>query len=208
MAERTSGPWSLLTRPWVYEALQTLLGADRSRQDFTERHLHPRLGERVLDIGCGTARLARYLGPVTYVGFDPNAEYVARGQAENSGRDVTLHTGYFDAAAATQHAPFDLVIVSAVLHHMDDRQANELFMLLARVTKPTGRVVTLDNVYVPDQSPVARFIISMDRGRSVRSPEGYAALARAHFGDCQGVVQHRAWVPYTFWIMNCRHPKP
>lgn len=208
MAERSTGAWALLRHPRAYEALQRLLGADESRRRFAEEVLRPRPGERVLDIGCGTAALARHLGPVTYVGFEPNAEYVARGRAENAGRDVMLHAGYFDAAAAASLAPFDLVIVSAVLHHMDDAQGEELFRLLARVTKPEGRVVTLDNVYVPGQNPIARWLISLDRGRNVRDPEGYAALARPHFAEVTGEVSHRRLPPYTYWIMRCRAPRP
>lgn len=208
MAERTRGPWALLTRPWAYEALQTLLGAERGKVSFVADDLKPVAGERVLDIGCGTAKLARYLGPVTYVGYEPNPDYVAQGQAENVGRDVTLHAGYFDAAAAEALEPFDLVIVSAVLHHMDDRQADDLFRLLARVTKPAGRVVTLDNVFVDGQNPIARALISLDRGRNVRRPEAYAALPRPYFAECRGRVVHRRWIPYTYWIMECRQPSP
>lgn len=207
MAERNSGAWAVLRQPWAYEALQHLLGAEKSRRRFADEVLRPSPGERVLDIGCGTAGIARYLGDVTYVGFEPNAEYVNRGRVENAGRDVTLHTGYFDAAAAASLAPFDLVIVSAVLHHMDNRQGEELFRLLARVTKLEGRVVTLDNVYVPDQNPIAKLVISLDRGRNVRDPEGYAALARPHFAQVTGEVKHRTFIPYTFWIMQCRSPR-
>jgi len=206
MAERKAGLWSILARPWAYETLQTLLGADRGRKRFVAQDLKPRAGDRVLDIGCGTARLAGYLGAVTYVGFEPNAEYVAQGRVENAGRDVTLHAGFFDAAAAAALHPFDLVIVSAVLHHMDDAQADELFGLLARVTKADGRVVTLDNVYVEGQNAVAKQIIRMDRGQNIRTPEGYTALPKRHFARCSGRVLHQRWIPYTFWIMECRQP--
>ena len=206
MAERKAGLWSLLAHPWVYETFQAVLGADRGRRRFVAEDLKPQAGDRVLDIGCGTARLAGYLGPVTYVGFEPNADYVAQGRVENVGRDVTLHAGYFDAAAAENLPPFDLVIVSAVLHHMDDGQAEELFTLLPRVTKPGGRVVTLDNVYVDGQDPIAKAIIRMDRGQSIRDPEGYAVFARRHFAKVIGRVIHQRWIPYTYWIMECRDP--
>lgn len=207
MAERNTGVWSILTRPWAYEALQTLLGADRGRKRFVAEDLKPLPGERVLDIGCGTARLARYLGPVSYTGFEPNPHYVQQGRTENAGRDVTLHAGYFDSRAVSLVEPFDLVIVSAVLHHMDDAQADELFRLLSQVTKPSGRVVTLDNVFVTPQNPVARAIIRMDRGQNIRSPEGYAALPGPHFAQYGGRVLHQRWIPYTFWIMECRKPR-
>ena len=89
MAERKAEVWSLLAHPLVYETIQAVFGADRGRRRFVSEHLKPKPGERVLDIGCGTARVASYLCPVTYIGFEPNAEYMAKGRTENAGRDVT-----------------------------------------------------------------------------------------------------------------------
>lgn len=206
MAESDTGLRRLLRVAWIYELLQNLMGADGNIRRFVREDLRPSPGMRILDVGCGTGRLARYLGPVTYVGYEPNQAYIEAGRRENAGRDVTLHLGYFDETAAQQLEAVDLVVVSAVLHHMSNSEARGLFALLARVLKPGGRVVTLDNVYVPEQGWLARWLISLDRGRDVRTPGGYAALAEGYFGIVDGHVLHHRRIPYTYWIMTCRDP--
>lgn len=208
MAENDGGLRRLLRLPWVYEALQSLWGADENIRRFVREDLRPEPGMRVLDVGCGTGRLAAYLGEVTYIGYEPNPLYVEQGRRENAGRDVTLQAGFFDAAAAASLEPVDVAVVSAVLHHMPDEEARGLFALLARVVKPGGRVVTLDNCYVEGQSAIARFLISQDRGRHVRRPEAYAALAQGHFTSTEGRVVHHRRIPYTYWIMTCSGPLP
>lgn len=208
MAENDGGLRRLLRLPWVYEALQSLWGADENIRRFVREDLLITPGMRVLDVGCGTGRLASYLGDVTYIGYEPNPLYVEQGQRENAGRDVTLRSGFFDEAAAASIEPVDVAVVSAVLHHMTDDEAHALFALLARVLKPDGRVMTLDNAYVAGQGAIARFLISQDRGRHVRTPEGYAALARGHFTSAEGRVVHHRRIPYTYWIMTCRGPLP
>jgi len=204
MSERRTGAWELLRKPVVYEAVQRLFGARHGREFFVRNYLRPNPGDRVLDIGCGTARLARDLGAVQYVGFEPNPAYVEQGRRENRDLDVTLHAGLLDEAAARRLEPVDLVVVSAVLHHLDDGQARELFELLALVTKPTARIATIDPVLVHGQNPVARLLIRMDRGRSVRTPDGYAGLASGAFRVIRGEVLERKWPPYTLWMMECR----
>jgi hypothetical protein len=115
-----------------------------------------------------------------------------------------FNVGLFGPDEASRIENVDIAIVSAVLHHMTDSEAAELFTLLRKVLKPNGRVVTLDNVFVKGQNPIAKFLICLDRGRHVRSPDGYLALARASFQDVYGTVSHRVFPPYTYFYMTAR----
>jgi hypothetical protein len=73
--------------------------------------------------------------------------------------------------------------------------------------EPDGRFVSIDPVWAEGQNPVARFLISKDRGVHVIDSAGYASLARHEFSQVNGGIRHRTWHPYTHWIMECRTPR-
>lgn len=62
--------------------------------------------------------------------------------------------------------------------------------------------MSLDPVRAPGQHPLARFLISRDRGLHVRGPQEYLDLISPGFDRATGVVRHRRWVPYTHWMME------
>jgi SAM-dependent methyltransferase len=203
VAEINSGLRGLLRHPAAYEALQRIMRSGKARERFAAEHIRPKTGDRIIDIGCGPAELLRHLHGVTYVGFDPNPAYIARARRVFGDRG-DFHAKLFTADDAARLEPFDIAVVSAVLHHLDDQEARELFALLRKAVKPGGRVITIDNVYIDGQNPIARLLISLDRGRNVRRAEGYQALAAGSFGTLTGDIVHRSFPPYTLFIMTAR----
>jgi SAM-dependent methyltransferase len=207
MGQTTTGVRAVLSRPFVYNTLQRLMGAQRLRQANVKNHVRPFPGIRILDLGCGTAE---YLGAlpedVRYVGFDMSADYIESAR-RNFGSRGEFHCGLLERAKVDVMEKFDLVMGTGVLHHLDDAAAKQFMSIAAAALKPGGRIYTVDPCFAPGQSPIARFLISSDRGRNVRDSEGYRALASGLGATVTGELVHTAWVPYTRWHMECQMPQ-
>jgi ubiquinone/menaquinone biosynthesis C-methylase UbiE len=175
-SQRTHGLWSLLYLPQVYNAFTSVVGAESVMKRLAEQFVRPRPEHRILDVGCGIARILQYLPVARYVGIDNNSRYIsaARERYRNRGKFVVGNVG---ALSVNPGDRFDIVLASGILHHIDDESAKSLLAASARLLAKNGRMVTADPVFATGQSPVAKFLINLDRGRNVRTPENYLALA-------------------------------
>jgi arsenite methyltransferase len=82
-------------------------------------------GDRVLDVGCGTGRLARWLGDRVgptgkVVGIDPLVERVTLARSQST-PGVTFEVGRAEDLSAYGDASFDAVCLSAVFHWVSDK---------------------------------------------------------------------------------------
>jgi SAM-dependent methyltransferase len=205
MVQITKGIRAVLSHPTVYDFAQTLMGASRNRRWMQDAFFKARTGDRVLDVGCGTADILSVLPDVDYVGYDVSGPYIEKARRRWGARG-RFHAALLDADALGGLGEFDLVLATGLLHHLDDDEVENLFRTLSLGLKPGGRIVTVDGTFTAGQSPVARWIISKDRGQNVRAPEAYAQLARGSFSDVRGHLLHRNWFPYTYWIMEIGSP--
>lgn len=208
MSQITTGVRAVLSSPRVYDAFQRLMGGHVGRTDFATTMVRATAGTRVLDIGCGTGDLLHYLpAGIDYEGWDPSPDYIdaARQRFGNRG---TFHAGLLGEDDVRRSAPFDVVIASGVLHHLDDGEVVAFARLAHDAVRGGGRFVAIDPVFEPGQHPLARYLIARDRGQHVRSRDAYVALVRQVFPAVTGVLRHRRWVPYTHWMMEAIAPPP
>jgi SAM-dependent methyltransferase len=132
---------------------------------------------RILDVGCGPANVLEYLPSVDYTGIDINEKHIAFARHRYGDRGCFIVGNA--AEDLQQEETFDLINVSALLHHLADGEAASLFKSLKRLLKVDGRIVTIDNVWLPKQRATVKLINSLDSGINIRTPEGYFRLLSA-----------------------------
>jgi SAM-dependent methyltransferase len=198
-------PRRMLSRSRLYRTFQGMVGSGRSR--ITDEILKIRPGQRVLDIGCGPADiLSRLPADIDYVGFDLEQRYIEAARQRYGGR-ASFFVRAVRPDAVHDLGTFDVVIALGVLHHLDDSEADTVFASAAKVLRRGGRLVTLDGAWVKGQNPVARLMLRLDRGRHIRTPEAYLAIARRYFPDSTASVFHDLIaIPYTHCIIEAQAP--
>jgi 2-polyprenyl-3-methyl-5-hydroxy-6-metoxy-1,4-benzoquinol methylase len=197
-------PRDLLAVPKLYQLFGTIVGAPNARKRLIDEFLKTGSEDKILDVGCGPGSMREFLLCDTYCGIDVSSKYVSAAR-QHGDRDRFLVRGVTDKTSFKDLGKFDLVIAIALLHHLNDAEACSLFKAAKEVLNPGGRVVTFDNVFVPEQSMLARWIILLDRGKHVRTKEAYAALAREQFQHVGTTILHDLIrIPYTHIIMECR----
>ncbi len=201
-----AGLHGLLTRPWVYSLFRNTVMPEKTRKRYVAEFIKPFPGCRILDIGCGPADMLGWLPDFVgeYVGFDMNEAYIQAAKRRWGSRGEFICQRVGDGFERKGH--FDIVIAFALLHHLQDEEALELFKAARGALRDHGHLMTHDPVYIPNQHPIARWIISHDRGKAVRTPDGYRNLASQRFSDIEDVVLHNNLrFPYTHFVMRCKN---
>lgn len=204
MAQTTRGLYSLLSSPRIYTLVESVGGFLEGRGRVIRDHIRPAQGERILDLGCGPGDVCGLLPVGThYVGFDESEAYIRSAKARFGDRG-DFHCSRIELASI-QEAAFDIVLAFGVLHHLDDAEAGHLFKAAHRALRPGGRLFTLDGCYLRGQSPAARLLLALDRGRSIRTVEAYLALNDGIFATISASIFHDLFkVPYTTVVIECR----
>jgi SAM-dependent methyltransferase len=171
---------------------------------YLEAYVQPRVGDRLLDLGCGPADILPLLAHVDYTGVDSNAWYIqsASRRFREKARFLCADACTVDLGASS--GTFDVVIATGVLHHLEDSKAKQLIDVAYWALSKGGRFVTMDGCRVPNQGAVVEWLLNNDRGQFVRPQQEYERLARTRFGQVNSDIRSDLLrIPYTHCIMTC-----
>ena len=206
MAEIRSGLRHMLALPMVYDLFQKMLGAYAWRTRVVENMVQPHLknGSRIIDIGCGTCDVLHHLPDnIDYHGFDRNEFYISAARRKFQGRRAVFECrSVGDDPLGLK--PFDVALAFGLVHHLDDPEVIALLRTARSLLAPHGMLFLLDPLFTPKQSRTARFVVSKDRGRNIRTAEGYEALCCREFPFVRTAVDlNPLRIPYTGIVITC-----
>ncbi len=201
----------LLGLPFFYNFLQNAIGVPRQREFLVQQFVRPRQGDRILDIGCGTADILVHLQPfeVHYTGIEPNEAYVR--YARRKWNDQPRYQFQL-AAIGTSVAPsiaahaYDVALAFGVMHHLPDEAVRQLLQIAAEGLKPGGRLVTMDPCRLPDMNLIEKLMVKYDRGCYIREVADYASLMKSTFHSVQHTVKAMANIPSRAVVFDCGAP--
>ena len=179
--------------------------------ELVDSHV-PKSG-RVLDFGCGYGMLSNFLALKspgrTVVGIDLNSERIEVAKRSAKGHpEVSFRLGDI---RDFQGIPFDAVVMTDVLHHIDEDKVRVLLRIIHSCLSDNGILVVLD----VDRSPLRKFyttylidrLLNLTRSLHYRSGGLLELLLRRSGFRIQEVVRADRDLPLSDVIYLCRKEK-
>lgn len=191
---------NLLRFPILYKTFQDTLDGGLRRY-FVKDVVRPEVGDRVLDLGCGTGNLYDHFqgSQAAYLGVDHNPLYIQYAQ-KKYGTEGFVCEGVENLSIEKK---FSKIVASSLLHHLSDEDFVGLMRYIPRLLEPGGQFIAIEPHYHPKQTWGSYWMCRLDRGRFVRTQEAYVKLLNQTFSQVSyEFIGRKSVVPTHFCILR------
>lgn len=191
----------------VYQLYQWLVGAHKYTRLFARQYIRYQDRQKILDIGCGPADILKYLPPnVAYTGIDLSEDYIRDARKQYPDMHFVC-ANITDNDLTLKDEPFDTIFCIGVQHHLNDSEMEEMLHFAWSRLKSGGRWLSLEPVRTPQQGRIEKWFMDNDRGKYIRTAEGYKAIYdRVFEGTKQTILTKTMNIPFTIIITEVVKP--
>lgn len=179
----------------IYDWIQRLAGSRRGLKILARELSRLPSNGKILDVGGGTGAVRHLFGEGwDYVCLEPDSEKLRVFRRKHPG------TRAWKASAdriPCEKARFDLCLLIAVAHHLDENQFHKALAEIQRVLKPLGKLLLLDPLWIPTNFP-GRVLWWMDRGAYPRTAKDLNRILGHHF-LIESTRHHR--IHHDYWLV-------
>jgi SAM-dependent methyltransferase len=195
----------IMGMPLIYKLFQQGIAKSTTFAYLVEEFIQPRFKVWILDVGCGDAKIRKFLGDVNYIGVDHNPKYIAKARGASGLSDQFFVADVSEVPLLVTNK-FDRVLLIGVLHHLSNSKCRDLLRNCAQLLATDGFLVALDPALIKNQHPIARLLVKSDRGRFARSPDDYKKLIQEELTSVVVTVHHDLLrVPYTHALIIAKN---
>lgn len=194
----------ILSIPQIYILWQNFVGDYKLRKIYCRDYIKAKSGDRILDIGCGPANMVKFLPKeIDYIGFDDSKQYIEKAKKLFPQKNYSFFQEKVNFAQNFDKK-FDIIMANAILHHIDDNEADKLISFAKANLAKGGKFITLDGCYIENQSFIKKWLLKNDRGKFVREQNDYFKLFSKHFNQIKVSIREDLYnIPYTIIIFEC-----
>lgn len=202
MSHKTNQFHKILSSPLIYSTFQKLMKGDKIRKKILKLNVKKK-NPKILDIGCGLGDSLEYIENPIYFGYDISKTYIEYAKKKYKKKGIFLCRN-FGQKEIKRLPKFDYILLIGILHHLTNDQILNLLRNIKKTLKKDGNLITLDPIYVNDQNYFARFLISHDRGKNIKTKKEYLKILKLFFKNSVSRTYNQSFIPYTWFSMNCR----
>ena len=203
MCQKENIIYNILSSPFIYSSFQKLMKGDKIRKKILTNVIKKN-NPHILDIGCGLGDSLDYINNAVYYGYDISKRYInhAKKKYKTKGNFICRN---FTKNEIKKLPKFDYTLLIGILHHLTNKQIINLLKLIKIVLKKDGKIITLDPIYKDKQNFFAKFLISHDRGKNIKTKKKYLKLVGDLFKYKKCKTYNQSFIPYTWFTMTCNN---
>jgi 2-polyprenyl-3-methyl-5-hydroxy-6-metoxy-1,4-benzoquinol methylase len=201
MSEKTNIIHNILSSIYIYIFLQKLMSATNVRKNFVRKHI--KTGHNVIDVGSGPSLILNDLPKINYYGYDINSSYIKYAKKKYSNKNFHFFCKELSKNEISKLPNFDCALLLGLVHHLNDKEFDNIICLLKKSLKENGKILILENLITKNQNFISRFLIKNDKGYNIRTLSQYKLILNKYFSKIKYEVINQTFIPYTWLKIIC-----